>query len=70
VCTHIEGYLQLKDMIIQITFKMLLRRIGKIIKRLGRLVKLGHDKTLGPEHDKIQAQWVSYILSESMLDRV
>jgi len=40
VCTHIGGSLQLKDMVIQTTFETLWRKVGKIIKRLGRLVKL------------------------------
>jgi hypothetical protein len=40
MCAHASrGYLQLKDGVIQIVFKMLWKKIGKIIERLGRLVK-------------------------------
>jgi hypothetical protein len=40
VCTYIEGYLQLKDGVVQVVFKVLWKKIGKKIKRLGKLVEL------------------------------
>ncbi len=40
VCTHIKGSPQLKDVVVQTTFEVLWRKLGKIIKRLGRLVEL------------------------------
>jgi hypothetical protein len=40
VCSHIEGYLQLRDGVIQVVFKVLWKKLGKIIKRLGKLVEL------------------------------
>jgi len=40
MCAHIGGGLQLKDVIVQVAFEALWKKLGKIIKRLGRLVKL------------------------------
>jgi hypothetical protein len=40
VCTCIEGCLQLKDVVIQVAFGVLSKRMGKIIERLGKLVEL------------------------------
>ncbi len=46
VCTHIKGCLQLKDGVLQVARKMLWKTLmlwkilGKIIERLGRLVKV------------------------------
>ncbi len=41
MCAHaLKGYLQLKDGVVQIVFEMLWKKLGKIIKRLGRLVEL------------------------------
>jgi hypothetical protein len=40
------------------------QKVGKV----GQVVN--QTPTLGLEHDKIQTRWVSYILSESMLDKV
>jgi hypothetical protein len=41
------------------------QKVGKV----GQVVN-HFTPTLGLEHDKIQTQWVPYIMSESMLDKV
>jgi len=41
------------------------QKVGKVGQVVNRFTP-----TLGPEHDKIQTQWVPYIMSESMLDKV
>jgi len=40
MCAHIGGGPQLKDVIVRVASEALWRKLGKIIKRLGRLVKL------------------------------
>jgi hypothetical protein len=40
MCACIKGYPQLKDVVIQIMFKTMWRKLGKIIKRLKRLIEL------------------------------
>jgi hypothetical protein len=37
---HIKASLQLKDVVVQITFEVLWKKMGKIIKRLGKWVEL------------------------------
>jgi hypothetical protein len=39
VCTCIEGYLQLKDGIIQVAFKVLWKKLGEIVEKLETLVE-------------------------------
>ncbi len=41
MCAHtLNGYLQLKDGVVQFVFEVLWKQLGKIIERLGRLVEL------------------------------
>jgi hypothetical protein len=41
MCAHaLNGYLQLKDGVVQIVFEALWKKLGKIIERLGRSVEL------------------------------
>jgi hypothetical protein len=70
MCTHIKGYLQLKDGVIQIVYEVMCKKLKKIIKMLKRLVEHNQAPTLGLEHDKIQAQWALNVPLENMLERV
>jgi len=41
MCAHtLNGYLQLKDRVVQILLEVLWKKLGKIIERLGRSVEL------------------------------
>jgi hypothetical protein len=69
VCTHLEGYLQLRDGAIQVIFKALWkiltsRKLGKIGQTISQKL------AFGPKHDIIQAQWASNISSKNMLKKV
>ncbi len=68
--THVEWYLQLRDGVIQIAYKMLWKKLGKIIERLGRFIVISQVPILGPKHHKIWARWASNVLLKSMLERV
>ncbi len=70
MCTHNKGGLQSKDVVVTTASKALWKKLGKIIERLGILVKLNQAPALGPKHDKIRAQWASRILSKNMLKKV
>ncbi len=40
LCAHIEGNMQLKDVIVQAMFEALWKKLGKIIKRLEKLINI------------------------------
>jgi hypothetical protein len=44
VCTHIEGYLQLRDGVVQIMFETLWKRLKKLVENLRRFVELEHHR--------------------------
>jgi hypothetical protein len=46
----------LRDGVVQIAYKMLCKKLGKIIKRARKIGQVvNQTPTLGPKHDKIQA---------------
>ncbi len=70
VHTHWRG-LQLKDVIILVASKVLWRKLGKIIKIVGKMHwTINQIIILRLEHNKSQAQWFSNILSKNMLEMV
>jgi hypothetical protein len=59
VCTSIEGYLQLKNEVVEVTFEALWKKIkedNRKVRKINQIV----NQTFTPEskHNKILAQWV------------
>jgi hypothetical protein len=69
VCTHLEGYLQLRDGAIQVQSAM--ENIEKTSQKPRKIgLTISQALTPKPKHDIIQAQWASNISSKNMLKKV
>ncbi len=64
MCTHTKRYLQLRDGVIQITFKILWQKNGENNQKVGKIGRVVNQAlAFKPKHDKIWAWWVLDILS-------
>jgi hypothetical protein len=58
VCTSIEGYLQLKNEVVEITFKALWKKIREDNRKVRKINQIVNQTfVLKSKHDKIIAQW-------------